>query len=790
MWKNSGVVGGSARFSANSSFSKITSTTPASPDLKPLSVAKLRTSTTPAASSLQGSASSPNPAVTSPLGSSPPAGTFFSSVISAAQNVTSAFRGSQDIEVGSNTGVHKRVASDSVFFSSTLPTSDNSSTPKVAMMGKGELSLASFGFDETVITAEPPRALTPRNAAVLPESKEPTKRSASNIPSSPVVDNGTPWKRPRKQSATTTSHARKPSLDVGPLLESESEDNNDRPRPRGDADDDGKRLTGFTYTTKKRNQDFHKLFRSLPLNDFLLDDFSCALNREILIQGRMYVSERNICFNSNILGWVTNLVISFNEVVGLEKKTTAGLFPNGIVIQTLHAKHSFASYINRDSVFDFLMDVWRQTTAREVADDVDVPLDEFEDAGTESGEFDDSEESSDGGYESESDVPTDDEFGLSAKPAKTPEPETAKVSNPPVVAPVAAPTDAKWPVANLGPESHAPTESGFDYEAAEEKLLVDETVNAPLGVVVNLLFGDNTAWISQFITEKEHNTDLKTMPAFDSLTSGKKRAYEYIKPLTNPMGPKQTRCVCTDTIEHWDLDGHVCVVTTTQTPDVPSGGAFLVRTRYNLSWADQGATRVLLTYTVTWSAKSWFKSPIEKGTQDGQTGFAKNLVRELNSTVRKPGGAGKPAGKHKKRTKSRKRSKTVEESVRGVSAETSLIKTMSARLTEEPVAMVPLPLWALIAIGVVVWWLVGFVFGGAAAPAVGGPRYPPRDHLGLVRLREEYSMWQWIHDRSGGVGVDTAGLEFEPRMHNEQDIREVIKQTELRIAKLKQALVV
>src|ERR1700694_377468 len=36
-------------------------------------------------------------------------------------------------------------------------------------------------------------------------------------------------------------------------------------------------------------------------------DYSCALSKEILVQGRMYVSEHYICFNSNIFGWVTNV---------------------------------------------------------------------------------------------------------------------------------------------------------------------------------------------------------------------------------------------------------------------------------------------------------------------------------------------------------------------------------------------------------------------------------------------------------------------------------------------------
>lgn len=39
---------------------------------------------------------------------------------------------------------------------------------------------------------------------------------------------------------------------------------------------------------------------------FLSDpDYSCALQRDILLQGRLYLSENWICFYSNIFRWET-----------------------------------------------------------------------------------------------------------------------------------------------------------------------------------------------------------------------------------------------------------------------------------------------------------------------------------------------------------------------------------------------------------------------------------------------------------------------------------------------------
>jgi len=121
----------------------------------------------------------------------------------------------------------------------------------------------------------------------------------------------------------------------------------------------GHRLTGFAVASSKRNKDFHQLFRSVPEDDYLIEDYSAALQRDILLHGRLYVSEGHICFSSNILGWVTNLVISFDELTSVEKRNTAVIFPNAISISTLHARNTFASFVARDSTYELLIGIWK-----------------------------------------------------------------------------------------------------------------------------------------------------------------------------------------------------------------------------------------------------------------------------------------------------------------------------------------------------------------------------------------------------------------------------------------------
>lgn len=88
--------------------------------------------------------------------------------------------------------------------------------------------------------------------------------------------------------------------------------------------------------------------------------YACALSRDILLQGRVYLGQCHVCFYANILGWVTSVVISLNDIVSIEKRSTALIFPNAIQISTLHYRYIFASFLSRDDAYNHLIMAWRQ----------------------------------------------------------------------------------------------------------------------------------------------------------------------------------------------------------------------------------------------------------------------------------------------------------------------------------------------------------------------------------------------------------------------------------------------
>lgn len=112
--------------------------------------------------------------------------------------------------------------------------------------------------------------------------------------------------------------------------------------------------TGYAVASRKRNSDFHSIFKGIPEDDYLIEgtflsllslhlllilthpllsflcldsDYGCALQRDILVQGRLYISEQHLCFNANIFGWVTTVSLSWL------------LVPLSLSFQDVNSKH-------------------------------------------------------------------------------------------------------------------------------------------------------------------------------------------------------------------------------------------------------------------------------------------------------------------------------------------------------------------------------------------------------------------------------------------------------------------
>ncbi|XP_076809094.1 protein Aster-A-like isoform X5 [Clavelina lepadiformis] len=111
---------------------------------------------------------------------------------------------------------------------------------------------------------------------------------------------------------------------------------------------------------KQKNDDFHKFFKQLPETERLLVDYTCALMKDILVHGRMYVSQNYVCFHSTILKWQTAVMISFKDIAAVTKEKTAKLIPNAIQFQLKNrSKSTFASFTQRDRAYQLVYRLWQ-----------------------------------------------------------------------------------------------------------------------------------------------------------------------------------------------------------------------------------------------------------------------------------------------------------------------------------------------------------------------------------------------------------------------------------------------
>ncbi|KAH3686281.1 hypothetical protein WICPIJ_002730 [Wickerhamomyces pijperi] len=382
-------------------------------------------------------------------------------------------------------------------------------------------------------------------------------------------------------------------------------------------------LKNVHYATAKRDSEFHNIFRKLPQTDRLIGDFACALQKDILVQGRLYLSSRHISFKANILGWVTNVIIPLKEIVRLEKRNTAGVFPNAIAIQTLHAKYTFSSFLSRDSTFELITNIWNQLIrGGDIGDEEFLRgVSGFNSEYSDDSEEDDDEEEVREEMIDENDDDDGDGDTLDSTDADEDEPHT----------PTSSADDE-----SMGPLKHAPTAIIRDPQPNETQI-IDRTIDAPLGKVYNVLFGDDTSKLRTII-ERQGNKDISPIPAFTMDGSIRKRSYEYIKPLNSSVGPKQTLCQVSEDVDNFDFNSFVLVTQSTKNPDVPSGGAFVVITQIYLSWAENDKTKLQIFSFVVWNAKSWLKGPIESGTISGQKEALGVLTDELVKLLNYSGG--------------------------------------------------------------------------------------------------------------------------------------------------------
>ncbi|KAM8872407.1 GRAM domain-containing protein 2B-like isoform 1-T1 [Synchiropus picturatus] len=107
----------------------------------------------------------------------------------------------------------------------------------------------------------------------------------------------------------------------------------------------------------KANAHFHKLFKEVCRDEPLRQSYTCALQKDMLYQGKMFVSDSWICFHSKVFGRDTKISIPVTAVTFIKKTKTALLVPNALVVETSNEQHVFVSFLSRNATFKLLKSV-------------------------------------------------------------------------------------------------------------------------------------------------------------------------------------------------------------------------------------------------------------------------------------------------------------------------------------------------------------------------------------------------------------------------------------------------
>lgn len=396
-------------------------------------------------------------------------------------------------------------------------------------------------------------------------------------------------------------------------------------------------VTGFAIASSKRNDDFHSLFPSVPEDDFLIESYGCAISRDLLIQGRMYVSEGCVCFYSSIFGWVTSIVVPFADIVSIEKRNTAYLIPNAILVKTLQNKYLFSSLVARDMTYSMLVNIWRlsqpsASAQQHAAASEGAPEIQSED--------EKEREKNVSGKSTSKRERLRRRLAIARHQAKKHEQNTGDALDTSTgAASVSTHDDDQSSESSDSNDdqdeeiegNHEPTECDCEKKGLHlSSLVLDEEFSTTPRRLFNLLFCDD--FMSSFLTENQHLTDLNIGEwENDNVGTGvtAARKVTYVKPLNGPIGPKQTRCEISEEQLHIDFDGFCTTMTTTRTPDVPNGSSFVIKTRTCFTWAENNASRLMVTCAVEWSGRSMIRGIIDKASIEGQKQYYMDLAESI-----------------------------------------------------------------------------------------------------------------------------------------------------------------
>ncbi|KAI8840527.1 hypothetical protein BC829DRAFT_403229 [Chytridium lagenaria] len=335
---------------------------------------------------------------------------------------------------------------------------------------------------------------------------------------------------------------------------------------------------------EKRDRELHHLLKSVPKTDHVIDVFSVALQKELVLQGKIYLTQNRICFHSNILGFVNVLVIHLTSIKSIVK-VKSGPFHSSINVETFDFTYSFKTFLKDDTkIFGAIRTSW-QNSAKLDKDTRMTSQELFDHVFSTYHKLDEKEKSSrkstsalDGKEDSSHQLVGGDESGDGAGDVKKDvegEDLTDEYSLPPTLSP-----PASEPVCGCGDAGHL------------EKQDFNGVFQVPAKRLFDLMFGvnsDNANMYEKYHKQRGENSRQMDQPTGVIAT----REGQWMMPFNNPMVKLKEARVDEMAFLIKRVDYFVYVVECrSQTPDVPYGDNFSPMTRYCITWINKDTCRM------------------------------------------------------------------------------------------------------------------------------------------------------------------------------------------------------
>lgn len=106
-----------------------------------------------------------------------------------------------------------------------------------------------------------------------------------------------------------------------------------------------------------------------------MSKFTCALANKILLQGRLYITTKRLCFHSyfnkyTLFGRETKVIVPLNEIKKIEKRYNAVIFDNSIAVLTKETELFFTSFVFRDQAYALMQKLLNQDDSPHLSGDI------------------------------------------------------------------------------------------------------------------------------------------------------------------------------------------------------------------------------------------------------------------------------------------------------------------------------------------------------------------------------------------------------------------------------------